>query len=199
MTRPDPRTRWRDAVFSTRWLPDAPRVLALALVDDMDAAGHVSPDRDDLARRLGRPLTRIDERLAVLRRDGWLVQVGWPSKRKPAVWKGQIPVDDGLRQNLRASTPAEPETVQPRRSPAEPETVAVGKSGVTGRRSPAEPETVSIETPDQDDPVATGAHTLRTAAAQTKDAATKNDNDARSPLARALALTPIPRGEDRPA
>jgi hypothetical protein len=195
VSRPPIVERWRRAVFRDRRITDSPRVLALALADVMDERGYVTIDRAELAEQLGVYRTRADERLKALRDAGLLVRVQAPAPHRPAVWRlnfttepapvepvhERAPVEAGTYAHRpdRCTLPPDPAPALPVHvSPANPPTSDTTCTGSTGARP--------IETPDQDDPWAAGAHPLRTAAAQTKDAATDNDNDGLSALGRAL-------------
>lgn len=109
--------RWYRALMADRGIPDAPRVAGLALAEDADSNGHVSVDRAALARRLGGLyLSRVDERLKVLRDRGWLQPVSGPGPGKHAVWALVIvtqrapvlPVQERAPETRGTLDPAEP-------------------------------------------------------------------------------------------
>jgi hypothetical protein len=196
MTRPDHVARWRRAVYRDRRIADAPRVLALALADAMDERGYVTINRDELAEQLGIYRSRADERLKALRDAGLLVRVHAPAPHRPAVWRLNFATEPAPVQPVRERAPVEAGTSTPalpvhveserapalpvRANPANPSTLDTTCTGSTGARP--------IETPDQPNPWATDANHPQTAAAQTKDAATEDD-DGLSYLGRALAAS----------
>jgi hypothetical protein len=109
--------KWYRALMADRRIPDAPRVAGLALAEDADGNGHVSVDRQRLAKRLGGLyLSRVDERLKVLRDRGWLQAVSGPGPGKHAVWALVIvcerapvePVQERAPETRGTFTPAEP-------------------------------------------------------------------------------------------
>jgi hypothetical protein len=146
------RARVFAALFADRTLDRAPREVAvIVLVYQTDDDLHAAVDRQDIRQRLGGVyLTRVDEYLATVRRLRWLTRASRAAPGKPALWAWQIPAErspahpenersPGERESV---TPAEPESVQRRRSPVRPESVRVDEPPRNGHRPPGEPESV---------------------------------------------------------
>lgn len=175
MTRPGHVARWRTAVLRERGIGDAARVLALVLVDEADHRGHVAVGRDELARRLDRYPARVAERVAELTGAGYLQLVLRHAPGRPATYALVIPSGLSTVEHVRVSGPTRAVRVDPDTSGLAVR-VDSGETGADGTDTSSTAVRVPIETPVQDDPWATDAHHLRTAATHANYAATRNDN-----------------------
>lgn len=187
MSRTPIAERWRTAVLRDRSIGDAARVLALILVDEADERGHVAVGRDELARRLDRYPSRIAERVAELTASGYLQVVLRHAPSRPTTYALVLPGALSTVEHVRVSGPTRAVCVVNDTSGFAVR-VDSGETQTERTNTSSRAVRVPIETPDQPNPWATDANHLRTAAAQTKDAATEND-DGLSELGRALAAS----------
>jgi hypothetical protein len=179
-------------------LTPAVRLVLLVAAEDITSRLDVPFDVAGLSRRLGMAPSTIREHRDAARLAGWLSheQTIRPARGRPAHYAA-VTVTGQARSAGRKPGSTVPVAPAPLSAVA-PAPSTVDGAGATGTVSRGKSGngagaagTVPIETPDQDEPWAAGAHHPETAAAQTKDAATKNDNDGRSHLGRALAAAPI--------
>jgi hypothetical protein len=188
-------------VLRDRGIGDAARVLALLLAEHADGNGYVGLPREQLTEMLGVDPSRITQRRAELVATGYLHLVRRHAPGRPATYVLILPTRPSTVEHDRVSAPISARRVDGNTTGLA-RRVESGDIQTTGTDTTGLARRVPIETPVQDDPWATDAHHLRTAAPQTKDAATEDqqrsyaarEQDGRSPLALALARSPIQRG-----
>jgi hypothetical protein len=122
---------WRRAVFASRRINDATRVLLLHLADHMRSDRKVSVPRSRIAAALGRSERRITERITSAHGAGFLSTVTAGFRGQTATYQGTFPTAESGTHARPLSTPESRTCTSPLLS-AESRPLSTHESGTHG-------------------------------------------------------------------